>query len=128
MAEKQDGKWTKMLEQLGAIVGLTSEGEIVLLRKIANAEDFIVTCLVAQFLVQRTDKTKKDTLSVDEIIAAGGLTYRPARQTIYNSTSNLAKSRIILKEGKKFRVGERTVLQYFATKVRELLAQAGSQQ
>jgi hypothetical protein len=124
MTAKCDEKWVEMLEQLKGIVEFTSDGEIVLLRKISSAEDFIITCLVAQFVAHKAGKAKKEGLSTDEVISAGGLAYRPAKQTIYNATSGLAKTRILTKDGKDLRVGERIVVQFFSTKLPEILGQA----
>jgi hypothetical protein len=121
MKVKCDEKWGGMLEQLKSIVEFTSDGEVVLLRKISSAEDFIITCLVAQFVAHKAGKAKKEGLSTEEIISAGGLAYRPAKQTIYNATSGLAKTRILTKDGGSFRVGERIVVQFFSAKLPEIL-------
>ena len=124
MTENRNGKWAEMLGQLSPIVGLTSGGEIFFRKKPPTAEDFIVTSLVAQFVAHKAGKASKETLSINELISAGGLAYRPARQTIYNSTSGLAKNQIILKEGNEFRVPERVVVQYLDTKLAQLTGEA----
>jgi hypothetical protein len=111
----------QQLQQLEPIVALTNNGQVTLLKNVGNAEDFIITCLVAENLGHRLGKAQKLTMSVDDLIAAGGLAQRIARQTIYNSTSSLSKSRIIQKKGNEFFVDERTVMQFFATKLPELI-------
>ena len=111
----------QQLQQLEPIVALTNDGQVTLLKNVGNAEDFIITCLVAENLGHRLGKAHKQTMSVDDLIAAGGLAQRIARQTIYNSTSSLSKSRIIQKKGNEFFVDERTVMQFFATKLPELI-------
>jgi hypothetical protein len=121
MSQGNQANWSERLDQLKSIVGVTSTGEIALLRKIPNAEDFIVTCLVAQLVAHKAGQATDDNLTIDQMISCGGLAYRPARQTVYNATSGLSKNHIIKKEGNKFRVDERTVLQFFATKLRSLL-------
>src|ERR1700677_3536800 len=105
----------QQLQQLEPIVALTNDGQVTLLKNVGNAEDFIITCLVAENLGHRLGKAHKQTMSVDDLIAAGGLAQRIARQTIYNSTSSLSKSRIIQKKGNEFFVDERTVMNFFAT-------------
>jgi hypothetical protein len=114
----------QQLERMAQVVALTSDGQVTLLRSVASAEDFIVTCLVAQNLAHRLGKTQKQTMSVDDLIGAGGLAQRIARQTIYNCTSGLSKSKIIRKQGNEFYVDERTVLQFFAAKLPQLLKSA----
>jgi|HubBroStandDraft_4_1064222.scaffolds.fasta_scaffold644020_2 hypothetical protein len=111
----------QQLQQLEPIVALTNDGQVTLLKNVGNTEDFIITCLVAENLGHRLGKAQKQTMSVDDLIAAGGLAQRIARQTIYNSTSSLSKSRIIQKKGNEFFVDERTVMQFFATKLPELI-------
>ena len=110
------------LQKMGSVVALTSDGQVTLLKNVGSSEDFIVTCLVAKNLAHRLGKTSQQTMSVDDLIGAGGLAQRVARQTIYNSTSSLAKSRIIQKRGNQFYVDERTVLQYISAKLPRLVS------
>jgi hypothetical protein len=98
-----------------SVVTLTSDGQVALLKGVGSAEEFIVTCLVAQNLAHRLGKAPRQTMSVDDLIGAGGLAQRVARQTVYNSTSSLAKKKIIQKNGNEFYVDERTVLQFVST-------------
>lgn len=109
------------LDRMKEIVTFTKAGQVTLLRNVGSTEDFIVTCLVANNLAHESGKTQKQTMSVDDLIGAGGLAQRIARQTIYNSTSTLSKSKIIHKRGNEFYVDERTVLQFLATKLPQLL-------
>jgi hypothetical protein len=112
--EAQAQEW---LQKLESVVVLTGAGQVTLLRNVGSAEEFVVTCLVAQNLAQRAGRTQSDTMSVDEMIAAGGLVQSVARQTVYNVTSALAKRKIIQKRGNEFCVDERIVLQYVAAKL-----------
>lgn len=105
------------LQKMGTLVAITSDGLVTILKHVGSAEDFIITCLVAQKLAHRLGKTSTETMSVDDLIGAGGMTQRLARQTVYNATSSLAKSKIIQKRGNEFFVDERTVLQYVAAKL-----------
>lgn len=120
-ARGNDRVATEHLERMSALVTLTSDGQVTLLKNVGSAEHFVITCLVTQNLAYRLSMTPKQTLSVDEIIGAGGLAQRVARQTVYNTTSNLTKIRVIEKRGNEFLVSERTVLQFFATILPELL-------
>jgi hypothetical protein len=104
-----------LLKEIESIVTLTSDGKVALLKPVDNTEQLIVACLVAQYLAHRGGRASKPGLSVDEIIGAGGLAQRVARQTVYNSVSKLSKSKIIEKIGGEFSVDERAVLQFFAT-------------
>jgi len=109
------------LRRLEPLVALTSDGQVTVLRAVGNTEHFILLCLVAQQLAFRLKRVAKKTLSVDELIGAGGLAQRVARQTIYNSTSKLVKSKILQKVGNEFFVDERTELQFFAAVLPSLL-------
>jgi hypothetical protein len=119
--ETVESELEQQLQNLQPIVALTKNGQVTLLKNVGNTEDFIVTCLVAENLGHRLGKAQKQTMSVDDLIAAGGLAQRIARQTIYNSTSSLSKSKIIQKRGNEFFVDERTVMQFFATKLPQLI-------
>jgi hypothetical protein len=119
--QSQSEQW---LERIQEIVTLTSDGQVTLLQNVGSVEDLIVTCLVVQNVAHRAGKSPKDTMSVDDFIAAGGLAHTAARQSVYNCTSQLVKRKIIQKRGSEFLVGERTVLQYFAAKVPQLTAQS----
>lgn len=109
------------LREMEPLITLTSDGQIALLKSLGNAEDFVVACLVTQHLAHRAGRTAKQTLAIDDIIAAGGLAQRVARQTIYNATSTLAKARIIRKNGNEFYVDERAVLQFFSARLPALV-------
>jgi hypothetical protein len=106
-----------MIQQMKADVAVTSNGQITVLREVGSTEEFIVTCLVAKQLAFRSGKVSTETMSVDDLIGAGGLAQRIARQTIYNATSKLVQGRIIQKQGNQFCVDERIVLQYAAQKL-----------
>ena len=106
----------KQFEMMATIVALTEDGQVTVLRNLGSTEDFIIACMVAQNLAHRLGKTKKQSMSVDDLIGAGGLAQRLARQTVYNTTSALTKAKILQKQGHEFLVGERTVLQFFATR------------
>ncbi len=114
----------RCLQNLAAIAAVTSDGQVTLLSNVGNTEDLIVTSLVVRCLAHQVGKSAKKTMSIDELMAAGGLTQRVARQTIYNSTSSLTKSKIIEKSGNEFFVGERTVMQYVASKLPALVKEA----
>jgi hypothetical protein len=104
----------QLLQQLKTKAAITSDGQVTVLRDLGSAEEFIVTCLVAKQVAFRAGKVSTETMSVDDLISAGGLAQRIARQTIYNATSKLAQGRIIHKQGNQFYVDERIVLQYAA--------------
>jgi hypothetical protein len=112
----------QMLQQMKALVAITSDGQVTILRDVGSAEEFIVTCLVAKQLAFRSGKVSTETMSVDDLIGAGGLSQRVARQTIYNATSKLAQAKIIHKQGNQFRVDERILLQYAAQKLSQAAA------
>ena len=111
----------EFLKRLEPIVSLTSAGEVVLLTNVGTAEEAIIACLVAQYLAHKAARTSKETLSVDDLIAAGGLAHTLARQTVYNATSRLSRNRIVQKLGNEFFVNERIVLQYVAAKLPQYL-------
>jgi len=112
--EAMENQLQQWLQEMQSFVTLTSDGRVALLRNRGSAEELILTCLVTQNLAHRLGKTPRQTMSVDDLIGAGGLAQRVARQTVYNSTSSLAKKKIIQKKGNEFYVDERTVLQYVA--------------
>ena len=66
-------------------------------------------------------KTAKQTMSADDLIGAGGMVQKTAKQTIYNAASALARNKIIQKRGNEYFVSERTELQFFAAKLPQLL-------
>ena len=107
----------QMIQQMRSVVAITSDGQVTVLRDLGSTEEFIVTCLVAKQLAFRAGKIPGEAMSVDDLISAGGLAQRIARQTIYNATSKLAKARIIQKQGNQFYVDERVILQYAAQKL-----------
>src|SRR5712692_1674853 len=107
----------QMLQQMQTTAAITSDGQVTVLRDVGSAEEFIVACLVAKQLAFRVGKVITETMYVDDLISAGGLAQRVARQTIYNATSKLAQGRIIHKQGNQFYVDERIVLQYAAQKL-----------
>jgi hypothetical protein len=111
----------EFLRSLEATVSLTSVGEVVLLTNHGTAEEAVIACLVAQHLAHKAGRTNKETLSVDDLIAAGGLAHALARQTVYNATSRLSRNRIVQKLGNEFFVDERIVLQYVAKKFPQYL-------
>jgi len=119
-----ENKSEQWLESMASFVALTAAGQVALLRSVASAEDFVVTCLVAQNLAHSAGRTSKSTMSIDDLIGAGGLAHRAARQTVYNTTSKLAQSRIIQKRGNEFFVDERTILQFVANKLPQLMKHA----
>lgn len=109
------------LQSLEALIALTADGQVAALKNMGSAEDLIVACLVAQNLAHQIGKAPKSTMSIDDLIAAGGLAHRVARQTVYNSTSALAKSKIIQKRGNEFFVDERAVLQFVSARLPHLV-------
>ena len=112
----------EMLQQMKTAAAITSDGQVTVLRDLGSAEEFVVTCLVAKLLAFRAGKVPAETMSVDDLISAGGMAQRIARQTIYNSTSKLAQGRIIHKRGNQFYVDERILLQYAAQKLPQAAA------
>jgi hypothetical protein len=114
--ERVSTRWTELLDKLSAITAFTSDGEVVLVGKIDSTQDFIITCLVTRWLGHRVGVCKEPGSTIDEILAAGGVLYRPARQSIYNTMSKLSRNHVILRVGREFQVDERAVLQYFAFK------------
>lgn len=115
-----DRRWQRALEEFQQLLAVTEDGKIAILQEGLEAEDFIVACLVGAFLANKTDRTDRQTMSVDEIVAAGGLIYRPARQTLYNNLSKLSKSGVIKKKGKEFFVDERVFLQFSMARLPQL--------
>jgi hypothetical protein len=120
-----DSTAQKQYEMMAPIIALTEGGEVTVLTNLGSTEDFIVSCMVAQNLAHRLGKTKKQSMSVDDLIESGGLAQRLARQTVYNTTSALTKAKILQKQGHEFFVTERTVLQFFATKFPQLTKRNG---
>lgn len=114
-------KAEEALRKIESLVALTGDGLVTILRPADTTEHFILMCLVAQQLAFQIGRAAKKTMSVDELIAAGGLSQRIARQTIYNCTSSLSKAKIVQKKGNEFFVDERTELQFFATVLPQLL-------
>jgi hypothetical protein len=112
----------EQLRQMESLVALTSDGKVALMKSVNSAEQFIVACLVAQHLAHGIGKAQKQGLSIDEIISAGGLAQRTARQTVYNTMSKLSKARIVQKSGGEFFVDERVILQFFATVLPDLIS------
>ena len=112
----------QMLQQMKPVVAITTDGQVTILRDIGSTEEFIVTCLVAKQLAFRLGKVPTQAMSVDDLLSAGGLAQRIARQTIYNATSKLAQGKIIQKQGAQFFVDERIVLQYAAQKLSQAAA------
>jgi len=112
----------EQLRQMESVVAVTSDGKVALMQPVNSAEQFVVACLVAQHLAHKTGKAQKDGLSIDEIISAGGLAQRTARQTVYNTMSKLSKGRIVQKNGGEFFVDERVILQFFATVLPDLIS------
>jgi hypothetical protein len=112
----------QMLQQMKQTVAITSDGQVTILRDVGSTEEFIVTCLVAKQLAFRASKVPAETMSVDDLLSAGGMAQRIARQTVYNATSKLAQGRIIHKRGNQFYVDERIVLQYAAQKLSQAAA------
>jgi hypothetical protein len=112
----------QMLQQMNSVAAITSDGQVTILRDVGSAEEFIVTCLVVKQLAFRLGKVPTQTMSVDDLLSAGGLAQRIARQTIYNATSKLAQGRVIHKQGNHFFVDERILLQYAAQKLSQAAA------
>jgi hypothetical protein len=111
----------QLFQSLEPLVALTADGQVAVLKNMGNSEDLIIACLVAQNLSHQMGKASKQTMSVDDLIAAGGLAHRLARQTVYNSTSALARSRIIQKRGNEFCVDERAILQFVSARLPHLV-------
>ena len=118
---RDEGPGSNLLEEMETIVTLTEGGDVTLLRDAGSAENLVLALLVAQHCAYRSGKTKKQSLSVDELIAAAGLAQRVARQTVYNTTSTLSRAKIIQKTGNEFFVDERTVIQFRSALLSDLV-------